>query len=443
MKIVQLTPGAGGMYCGNCVHDNALVAALRRLGHDAVMLPLYLPLRLDETDQSAGQPVFFGGINVYLEQKSALYRRAPRWVRRLLNSRRLLALAAGRAAKTRPDQVGDLLLSMLRGEHGHQNRTLTELIEWLRQHARPDVVCLSNALLVGMARRIRHELAVPVVCLLQGEEPYLEALPTAYRESAWALMTERAADVRAWIAPSRWAANRMAARLGLDQARVHVAHDGINLEGFAGPAAAAAGRTGQPAGRDAARVLGFFARMCPEKGLDTLVEAFIALKRRGRVPRLKLHVGGSCGPGDEPFVRQLRQRLAEAGFVGEVMFAPNPTRAEKLAFLSALSVFSVPALYGEAFGLYLLEAMAAGVPVVQPAHGAFPEIVAATGGGLLYKPTGPESLAEAVEQLLLDPVRARALGAAGQRAVFEKFSADAMARATLEVFQTAVAAGAA
>jgi glycosyltransferase involved in cell wall biosynthesis len=176
--------------------------------------------------------------------------------------------------------------------------------------------------------------------------------------------------------------------------------------------------------------------MCRDKGLDTLVEAFIEVKRRGRVPRLKLHIGGSCGPGDEPFVKELRRRLAEAGYIGETVFVPNPGRAEKISFLSALTAFSVPALYGEAFGLYVIEALAAGVPVVQPRHGAFPEIIASTGGGVLCEPGDAKALAGSLEQLLLDPAHARQLGEAGQRAVFEKFTAEAMARETLRVFQS-------
>ncbi|HEY9172136.1 MAG TPA: glycosyltransferase family 4 protein [Verrucomicrobiae bacterium] len=434
MKIVQLTPGAGGMYCGNCAHDNALVAALRRLGHDALMLPLYLPVHVDETDQSAGQPIFFGGINVYLEQKSALFRRAPGWLHRLLNSRRLLEWAAGRAAKTRAEDVGDVLFSMLRGESGNQNREISELIAWLRHQAKPDVICLSNALLLGMARRLKAELRTPVVCLLQGEEPYLDALPEEYREPVWQLMTEHAADVDAWIAPSRWSADRMIARLRLTPGRVRVVYDGINITGFEP-------RTPRPEiGKAPAPVLGFFARMCRDKGLDTLVEAFIELKRRGSVPRLKLHIGGGCGPGDEPFVKNLRRQLAQAGYIGETVFAPNLSRAEKLSFLGALTVFSVPALYGEAFGLYVIEALAAGVPVVQPRHGAFPEIVAATGGGVLCEPGDAKALASAMEELLVNPDGAGELGRAGQRAVFERFTAEVMARETLRVFQTVSAA---
>ena len=99
MNIVQITPGAGGMYCGNCFRDNALVAALRQLGHPTLMVPLYLPMTLDEADQSAGTPTFFGGVNVYLEQKSAFFRHAPKWLHALLDSPALLKFAAGRAAK--------------------------------------------------------------------------------------------------------------------------------------------------------------------------------------------------------------------------------------------------------------------------------------------------------------------------------------------------------
>src|SRR5574342_182875 len=103
MNIVQITPGAGGMYCGNCFRDNALVAELRRLGHSTLMVPLYLPLTLDEDDKSAGTPIFFGGINVYLDQKSGLFRRAPAWLHRCLASPTLLKWASNRAAKTRPE----------------------------------------------------------------------------------------------------------------------------------------------------------------------------------------------------------------------------------------------------------------------------------------------------------------------------------------------------
>src|SRR5690349_7479278 len=175
MSIVQITPGARSMYCGGCFRDNALVTALRRLGHNTVMVPLYLPMTLDEEDQSRGTPIFFGGINVYLEQKSAVFSKLPQWLHRLLDSPSLLQWAAGSAAKTRPEDLGDLTLSMLRGEQGHQVRELDELVGWLKTHFRPDVICLSNALLLGLVRRFKQELRVPVVCLLAGEDSFLDS----------------------------------------------------------------------------------------------------------------------------------------------------------------------------------------------------------------------------------------------------------------------------
>jgi glycosyltransferase involved in cell wall biosynthesis len=430
MTIVQITPGAGAMYCGNCFRDNALVASLRRMGHDVTMVPLYLPLTLDEEDQSAGAPIFFGGINVYLEQKSALFQRMPGFLHKLLASRKLLGWAAGKTASTRATDVGDMLLSMLRGEEGRQARELDELIGWLKQHNHPDVICLSNALLVGMARKMKRELSTRIACHLQGEDSFLDALPDSHRDAAWQLLRERCADVDLFIAPSRYFGELMTRRLNLSPERVRVIHNGISLDGVEIRQPKAENRS------QAAPVLGFFARMCKEKGLDTLVEAYIHLKNRGKVPRLKLHVGGSCGPSDEPLVKELRRRLAEAGYIGEAAFFPNLSRAEKWDFLRALSVFSVPAGYGEAFGLYVIEAMAAGVPVVQPRAAAFPEIIEATGGGVLCEPGDPKSLADAIEQLLLNPQQAGALGEAARKTVSEKFNAETMAKENLKVLES-------
>jgi glycosyltransferase involved in cell wall biosynthesis len=437
MHLLQLTPGAGAMYCGGCLRDNALVAALRKSGHEATMVPLYLPLTLDEPDQSAGTPVFFGGLNVYLEQKSALFRGAPGWLHDLLASRPLLSWAAGKAAKTRAVDLGELTLSMLRGEAGNQARELEQLIAWLKTQPPVDVICLSNALLIGMVRRLKSELRVPVACALQGEDSFLDALPEAHRAACWQTLAERAQEVDMFVAPSRYFGGLMRERLGLPAGKVSVVPNGINLEGY--------GRKGEPAKTDGkgqmahgespgVPTLGFFARMCPEKGLDTLVDAYLLLRRRARVENLKLRVGGSCGPADAPFVSSQREKLGAAGLLADVEFHPNLDRAGKVELLRSLSVFSVPARYSEAFGLYVIESLAAGVPVVQPRTAAFPELIEATAGGVLCAPGDSQALAEAIEGLLLDPARARAMGEAGQRAVFERFSAEAMAQAMVQVY---------
>ena len=428
MNIVQITPGAGGMYCGGCFRDNALVAALRKLGHDTLMLPLYLPLTLDEQNQSEGTPIFFSGVNVYLQQKLPWFRRAPAWLHRTLASPKLLKLLGGMAGNTRAEEVGELTVSMLRGEEGSQAREVDELVAWLKTNHRCDVLSLSNVLLVGMARRLKQELRVPIVCMLQGEDTFLDGLPQAQRAMAWKILSDRARDIDLFIAPSRYFAELMARRLDLAAERVRVVHNGINLEGYE--------RERPPVKVGRAPVLGYFARMCAEKGLGLAVDAFIEMKKRGLTPNVKLHVGGGCGPGDEPFVEEQKGRLDVAGVLSDVTFFPNVSRAEKISFLESLDVFCTPALYGEAFGLYVIEAMAAAVPVVQPRHAAFPEIIEATGGGVIAEPNAT-ALAMAIEDLLLNTQRARALGEAGRSAVLQHFNVQRMAEDVVSVYRHA------
>lgn len=414
MKIVQITPGAGKMYCGNCFRDNALVGSLRKIGHSVTMVPLYLPMTLDEESQHRSTPIFFGGINVYLGQKSELFRKAPRWLHNALAAPKLLELAATKAGKTRADELGDLTLSMLRGEQGNQARELDELIAWLKANEKPDVISLSNVLLVGMARKLKKELRAPVICSLQGEDSFLDGLSPDYKEFAWKLTAERALDVDYFIAPSRYFAELMSRRLNIPQQKVRVVYNGINLDAF----------KNNP-GKNQSPTLGYFARMCPEKGLHLLTDTFLELKKRGQ-STLKLKVGGSCGPADEDFVQEQRDKLENAGVLADVSFFPNVSREEKINFLRSLTVFSVPALYGEAFGLYLLEAIAAGVPVVQPDHAAFREIVEVTGGGTVTAPAA-SALADGIESLLLNPREAQQLSESGRRKVFDSFNAQRMA----------------
>lgn len=434
MNLVQITPGTGGLYCGNCVRDNALVAELRRQGHDVLMLPMYLPLKLDEPDASGRVPIFFSGLNVYLQQQAALFRALPSWLHRWLASPTLLRLAGRFAAKTRAEEVGALTLSMLDGESGNQSRELEELIAWLRTQPRPDLVCLSNALLLGLARRLRHSLGVPIVCMLAGEDAFLDALPHAVRGQAWNRLIDRARDVDLFLAPSRYFARWMQERLQLSPDRLQVVPIGINLEGYPPLNADPTPPPAPPPGASPP-VLGYLARMCPEKGLDTLVDAFILLKQRPRTSDLQLQVAGSCAPSDQRFVTHLRTRLTSAGFSAHAHFHPNLDRASKIAFLRRLTVFSVPAVCGEAFGLYLAEALAAGVPVVQPRHAAFPELIEETGGGLLCDPGSPQALADRLEELLLNPDLRRRLRTAGQSAARAKYGIEHSSLETLAAFQ--------
>ena len=429
MKIIQLTPGTGNFYCGNCIRDNSLIPALRRLGHDAIMLPMYLPIISENLDPSAGQPLFFGGINVYLQQKIALFRKTPRWVDNLFDSTGLLRWMAGLAHMTRARDLGEMTISILEGEDGRQTKELNRLVDWIGQHEKPDVVHLSNVLLSGLARSLKQRLGVPVFCTLTGEDAFLDSLSEPYKGHAWRMLAERVRDLDGLIAVSHYFGNVMGHRLGLGPSHLHVVYNGIDLDGFE-PAATQP----QPP------VLGFFARMIHGKGLTTLIEAFALLKSRPATAELQLHLGGSITDAEKTYHAGLRKRLQEQGLTSSVKWMPNLTRAQKLDFYKGLTVFSVPANHGEAFGLYILAALAAGVPVVQPRHGAFPELIDAIGGGKLCEPDDPAALADAIESLILKPEEARALGARGRQKVLAQFGVDRMAVEIIKVYESVLAA---
>ena len=414
MRILQLTPGTATFFCGSCLRDATLVKALRALGHDAVMAPLYLPLALEEPLTS--DPVRLGGINVYLRHKLRALP-VPRFVQDLLDSPGLLRLAAGRSNMTGAADHAAMTVDLLAGENGDVAQEIAKLVSSLRASVRPEVVLLSNALLLGLARSLKEALGAPLLCTLQGEAPFLDSLPEPFRSRAWQLLGERGREVDGFLAVSRYTAELMSERAGLERSKVHVVPNGIELDGLA-PAASASDPP----------VVGYVARLCRDKGLPVLVEAFLALREVPRFSSLRLVVVGTMIGADQRLVAELQGRIRAAGAQDAVEFHPNADRAKKLACLKRMTVFSVPATYGESFGLYVLEALACGIPVVEPRHGGLTELVEATGGGVLVEPDDTTALADGIARLLDDPARARGLGLTGQRAVARDFSAERMAR---------------
>jgi glycosyltransferase involved in cell wall biosynthesis len=407
------------------MRDNALAKELHRQGHDALMLPMYLPLTLDEDAASPDTPIFFGGVSTYLREKVPWLRHMPRWLDRLMSQRAVLRLVAGKAAaRTGGPDVAKLTLSMIRGEHGNQAGEIEELISWLREHARPDAIWLSTALQAGLARRIKEELKVPVLGFLQGEDSFIDGLGASWSEQVWALLGERMRDADGWIAPSRYFAELVGLRLGWTpeerDRRIQIVPNGVSLDGY------------RANGERPAQVIGYLARFIPAKGLGLLVDAFIVLKKRGRYPETRLRCAGSMTSGDAAYVETLQARLRAAGCEQAVDWRPNVSREEKIAFFESLTLFSVPATYGEAFGLYVIEALAAGVPVVLPKTAAFPELVGATQGGRLFElgtsaGENAERLADALESLLAAPEEARILGENGRTAVRQDYTISRLA----------------
>lgn len=415
LRILQLTPGTGNFHCGSCLRDSALVRGLRARGHDALMVPLYLPHVLEEGERDLQTPIFLGGISVFLDQQFPALRGRPVWIDRALSSPGLLRWCSKFAGMTSPKDLGKSTVSMLRGAEGAQARELDRLLAWLKQQKPFDVVCLSNSLLTGMARRLKDELRAPIVCSLQGEDSFLDGLPDPYRAQSWEMLAARCRDVDRFAAVSRYFGDLMQRRLGLDATRTTVAYPGVAADDF------------QPAeSPPQPPTLGYLARLHPIKGLGVLVDAFIELKRRNSLPGLRLRAAGAMTGTDARYVESLRGKLAAAGLAPEVDFLPNVDRASKRDFLRSISIFSVPATYGEAFGAYVLEALAAGVPVVQPRHAAFPEILGLTGGGVLYDLDRPGALADALEAALRDLSPLRAAATAAREKIRATFSIGQM-----------------
>jgi glycosyltransferase involved in cell wall biosynthesis len=431
MRVVYITAGAAGMYCGSCLRDNTLVAALTRLGYDAMLVPTYTPITTDEEDVSQGR-VFFGGVNVYLQQKSRLFRWTPWFLDRLLDARRLLRWVSRFAARTSAEELGPLTISMLEGEHGHQRKEVAKLVSWLADEAKPQIVNLTNALLSGIVPELRRRLNVPVLCTLQGDDIFTEALPEPYRTQALELIRRHCREMDGFITTSNYYTEFMTDYFAIPRDKITLIYPGLNLQGHGGARPA---RDGQPF------TIGYFARICQEKGLHVLVDAFRLLKKMPGADNARLRVSGWLGKQHENYLHDLYKQLSRWGHADDVEHVDSPDHPGKVRFLQSIDVLSVPTIYREPKGLYVLEALANGVPVVQPRHGSFPELIEHTQGGLLVNPQDPEDLARALHRLATNPEEVHTLGERGKAVVHERFHAERMARETMALYERMVRGG--
>ncbi|MCK5849643.1 MAG: glycosyltransferase family 4 protein [Kiritimatiellae bacterium] len=424
MKIVQIVPGSGGtFYCENCMRDSSLVKALRALGHDAMMVPLYLPIFMDDPDIAEDVPVFFGGVNVWLQQKLGFFRKTPRWLDRLFDSRWLLDIAARQAGSTSAKGMGAMTLSMIHGADGRQAKELDRLIKWLSEQERPDVVHISTVMLIGLAERIKVALNVPVVISLQDEDTWIDALDKPYDQRCWDAMKERVGGCDAFVAVSSFYADFMRERLEIPLDRLHTVHIGIDQTGY----------ERAPMDFDPP-VLGYLSKLSEPLGLGRLVDAFVELKRMKGLENLKLRAMGGITSDNKSFITDLKKKLASEGMLDDVDFSPELDMESRQKFLTSLSVLSVPMSEGEAFGAFMLEAWAAGVPVVQPRAGGFAELIELTGGGILYDAVAG-GLVPALESLLRERDHSRTLGEKGLLAVKEHFSVADVAKKMVGVYE--------
>ena len=424
MRILSFTGGAGSMYCGSCLRDNALAAELLRRGHDVVLTPVYTPTKTDEENVSGAQ-VFFGGISVFLEQHSALFRHTPRFIDKLWDSSWALRLATRRSIKVDAKSLGEMTVSMLKGSRGFQAKEIDKLLEWLRTEKQFDVINLPYSLLLGLAEPLKRELKAPVVCTLQGDDLFLDQLGEPHRAESMRLIAELSEHVDAFLAVSQYYFDYMPGYLGVPASKMRLGRLGIKTEDFST-------RRERPAGPF---TVGYFARVAPEKGLHVLVEAYKRLRKRSGSEGSRLLAAGYLPPEYQEYLDDARRSLESAGLGREFEYRGEVDRAAKIAFFHELDVLSVPTTYKEPKGLFLMEALASGVPAVQPRRGAFPEIIENTGGGLIVEADDPDALADGILALKQEPVLAASLGKAGSIGVRQHYTVERMTEQVETVYR--------
>jgi glycosyltransferase involved in cell wall biosynthesis len=425
MKILSITAGAAGMYCGSCARDNTLAGELVARGHDVTLVPVYTPTRTDEPNLSRDH-VLFSGISVCLQQSAGIFRKTPRFLDGLWDSPWFIQKFAGRSISVNPRFLGDLTISMLRGEEGLLRKEYGKLLDWVASNPLPDVINLPNSLLISLAAPLRKRFQRPVCCTLQGEELFLNGLQPPYRQQALDLIRQQVRHVDRFIAVSDFCSRFMSDFLAIPREKMAVVPLGINLEGY-DPSRSARGAADE-------FCIGYFARVAPEKGLHLLADAYVLLRKKTAGARIRLEAAGTLLPDDRAYLESARRALEQAGLADEFAYRGTLDRDQKIAFLRDVDVLCVPATHDEPKGLFVIEAMAAGTPVVQPRRGAFTEMIEKTGGGLLVEPDNAENLAEGLYTLWQDRALRETLGQRAAQGVRAHYTIAHSADRLFEVY---------
>ena len=428
-RVVFLTAGAAGMYCGSCMHDNALARELLNQGVDCLLQPVYTPIRTDALN-IAHPNVFFGGIHIYLLQRMPWLKHVPASLRRTLDWSPLIRLATRRSHATDANQLGQLAVSMLRGADGRQSQEVARLTDWLAGQVQPHAVVLSNLLIGGVLPSIRKSLPnTRLVVVLQGDDIFLDHLPDHDRAEAIRLCRELVPVVDRFVVNSQFYADKMGEMLNISPERFEITPLSIDVTPFSRDDGVIEQRVTDGHGvtsvqfqrseSDASFRLGYLARIAPEKGFHHLVDSFIRLARKPEHADLTLHASGWLGESNKKYFQTQQQKLEAANLSDRFTYHGSPDLVQKVSFLKSLDLFSVPTDYHDPKGLFVLESLAAGVPVIQPDHGAFGELLGSTGGGVLIKPGCLDALCDAIEELKQNQQQREALGVSGRERVIK------------------------
>jgi glycosyltransferase involved in cell wall biosynthesis len=425
MKVVYLITGSGGsFYCGNCYRDMLYLKAIRKMeGNTATAIPLYLPPDITTKEEGLDTHVFFGAISMFLREKVRFLRNMPVFLEKFFDAAPFLKLASHQAGTTRTEGLEDLTLNMISGDNAFRKDEVDRLVRYLVKSDKPDIIHLSNALIIGLARQLKKRLNVKIVCSLLNEDDWIEDMVEPYKGKAWNMISREAVNVDAFITPSTYYRDLFIKKTGVPGSNISVVPLGFEPETDEIP------KQGPhpPA-------IGYFNRVSYHSGFDKLADAFIDLKNKNMLPGLTLNVCGGYTGDDKPFIAQQIEKIREHGYQKSIKIYPEFHGNKKLEFFRNVDVISVPVRKYDGYGLYILEANSSGVPVVQPATGGFPEIIKITGGGVTYLPDSVEKLSDELYRMLTDNNLRSELGRKGCAGVRSELSLEKMSLGLSNVY---------
>ena len=429
MKIVYLITGSGGsFYCGNCYRDMLYVRAIRKVpGIKASAIPLYLPPAKNNVETGFDKHVFFGAISMYLREKVGFLRNMPAIFDKFFDSSLFLRFAAKQAGTTSTEGYEELTINMIEGDNAFRKAEVDRLVKYIMKDGKPDIIHLSNALILGIARQLKKRMDVKVVCSLLNEDDWIDDMAEPFRSRAWKMIAKEAGHVDIFVTPSNYYKELFKSKTALKCDNVMVVPLGFDPE---------SDTVSRPEREPSA--IGYFCRINNYNGFDKLVDAFIEMKKQDLIPGLTLNVCGGFTGMDKPFISQQLKKIREHKLEKSVRIFPDFQGDKKLEFFSKVDIVSVPVRKYDGYGLYLLEANAAGIPVVQPATGAFPEIVERTKGGIIYSPDTVSELVSSLHKLLKDKELISRLGETGRKNVRQELSLDSMSAGLSEVYDKTI-----
>jgi glycosyltransferase involved in cell wall biosynthesis len=396
--------------------------AIRKVpGTKASAIPLYLPPDESTVESGLDKNVFFGAISMYLREKVPFLKNMPVFLDKIFDSAPMLKMAAKHAGTTRTEGLEEMTLNMIKGENAFPDKELQRLVDYLSKDGKPDIIHLSNALIVGLARQIKKKMKVKIVCSLLNEDDWIDEMAEPYQSNAWKLIAREAPNVDAFLTPSNYYKELFIKKTGINGDNIHVVPLGFD------PDLTIEKKDNFPA-------IGYYCRINSQNGIDKLVDAFIELKKGNMLPDLTLHISGGFTSDDKPLIAEQIRKIKENGLKSFVKIYPEFMGDSKKEFFSNIDVMSVPVRKHDGYGLYLLEANLHGVVVVQPATGAFPEIVERSGGGITYSPDTVSELTASLLKVLQDKELRAKLGKEGKENVLRKLSLEKMSEELSRVY---------